>query len=348
MTSTQTVDVALTIGNNSFVIHSIPFVSPYTVTVTQFNNIQAPSNVIELKDLITVKNGDNAVNSLAFSLVDNTLSTGNMVSDFVTIEGTKLTIKNVPIDFEFEVQVEVFEGSVSKGVFSGNILKAINKYNSPDREDKTTKFVTVGDNNTLLGGDNAVDVNLSTSLTVGQTVTSVEVILDDNGSRYLVPAGTQVNKTIRALHVGEDTDVDVRIKVTFQDAGYTYIDTTVTIEQNIFVAFDRSVISYGQTGIQIYGDNTVASGVRITNSKGETINVSNMDDLTITLSEQASEYMSLVTNSDGETYLRVVKDVDGDTVVPITVTYQVYSGAVKVHTIEFTVNLTIQKSALNG
>ncbi len=344
LTKQVVVNVALTIGSNNFKTHSITFISPYNVVVTN-NKIEAPASAIDLKSYLRVEGGS-ASTSLTYTFVDTELETGDMVSDFVSISDSKITILNVPIDFDIEIKVQIFDPT-DKGVFTGNFIRIINKYNSPDRTDTTTQYVKIGDNNTVLAGSvSTTDINLQSSLTIGKTVTNVTVTFDQNAQAFMRvkdEAIVTANRSIRSLHLSEDTPIVVTVTIYFEGAGYTRVDVQATVLQNFFIEFITPSLSYGMSGQQLNDfDN-----FNIEDKEGRDLVEGGLqlDNFSYSLNAEAQEYLVIETNASNETVLKVKKDVEQTTVLYVTISYDVMEGAVVAYTIDFQVPITITRAA---
>ena len=350
LTSIMTVDIVLTIGNNNFKTHSLTFKSPYEVKVSRTTPIQAPINDVALSDYISVTKGGNRVNTVLYSFNDVQLSSGDMVSDFVTISDVgELNIVNIPMDFELEILVQVFEGDVDKGTFSGNMIQVVNKYTYVEGEQTPTQYVRVGDNNQVLSGGDQKDINLLPALTDSQTVTDVYVTFDENSQEFMRVADQSIaspNRKIRALYIGEDRTVAygnpviLTLRITFEDAGYTYITLQIDVLKNLFIEFNHNNIYYGQTGLQLND----LTNYDITNRDGQDISATvTMEDLSFSIDDNESQqYLLIETNQqNNEIWLKVKKDTDITISTYVTVTYKVNEGAISPYSISYTLQINV-------
>lgn len=356
LTKTTQIDVVLYVGSNVLTTHSLTFVSPYTVAVQSlYQKVEAPRTAIDLSEAITVLRAGQPVTTIVITFDDDTLSTGDKVSDFVTISASGgrhyLDIKNIPVDFDLHLNVEVFELEESKGVFTGNTIRVINKYNSEERADTVTEYARVGEDNTILAGktDNT-DILLTSSLLSGQTATNVEVSFDEVGEMYLTQTTDEtidnIARKLKSLHVAEDIETVITLKVTFQNAGYTLIDLHVTILKNLFIEFDRTSIAYGNSGLLLSDINNY----KITDREGYEIvvQIDRIDEVSLyRVSEDAisQEYLTINKNAAGEVWLMVKKNSTEMREVSIVFEFEVYRGATVAYTIPYVLTINIEPTA---
>ncbi len=341
----ETVSVALYIGANLMKSHSVTFKSPYQVTVTT-NKIKAPATAIDLRSHLSVAGGS-AGRTFVFTFVDAELETGDRISDFVSIADGRITIKHVPIDFDIEICVEIFDPT-SKGVYTGNMLRVINQYNSEDRteEEKAVVYVKIGEDNEIVAGSvNAADIDLQSNLTSGKTVTNVEVSFNTEAQAFMRAVDPNVqkpNRSVRALHIGQDTEIVVYVKIYFQDAGYTIINVPATVLRNFFITFSNPNIAYGTSGQQLND----FSNFNIVDLDGNDLTETGiqLQDFSYSLNTEARQYLTIDTTYE-EVVLKVIRDVSEPKALTVTISYNVMEGSLVAYTINFEVPISVNPAA---